>query len=86
MNPNDSGEEHVAVTRRLLTISQAAKELGISVQTLRAYADTGRVPSVKLPSGHRRFMVDEIRRLLHEWSGKNGKVPSRTDDIGGLDE
>ena len=54
---------------RLLPISQAAKRLGISVPTLRAYADKGLVPVVRLPSGYRRFDPAAIDRVRHEWTG-----------------
>ncbi len=57
---------------RLLTISQAAQRLGISVQTLRAYADKGVVPVVKLPSGFRRFDAETIDRIRREWSSEKG--------------
>lgn len=39
----------------LLTVTAAAKLLGVSPNTLRAWADRGSVPVVRLPSGHRRF-------------------------------
>ncbi len=54
---------------RLLTISQAAARLGISPSTLRVYADKGDVPSVRLPSGYRRFDPDAIERIVREWRG-----------------
>ena len=49
---------------KLLTISEAAKRLGVHVRTLRAWADKGLVPYVKLPSGHRRFDEAEIEKTL----------------------
>ncbi len=51
---------------RLLTISQAARRLGVHQNTLRTWADKGLVRHVKLPSGYRRFMVAEIDRLRRE--------------------
>ena len=51
---------------RLVNISEAAKRLGVSVGTLRAYADKGDVPVVKLPSGHRRFRVEDIDRVRRD--------------------
>jgi excisionase family DNA binding protein len=54
---------------RLLTISQAAAELGVHQNTLRQWVDKGLVPAVILPSGYRRFsreMVDEMKRKMHE--------------------
>ena len=50
----------------LLTISQAAKRLGVHPNTLRAWADKGLVSHVRLPSGYRRFRPDEIDALRRE--------------------
>lgn len=49
----------------LLTVTEAAKLLGVSPNTLRAWADHGALPVVRLPSGHRRFeahALDAFRR------------------------
>lgn len=48
----------------LLTVAQAAKRLGVSPNTIRAWADRGAIPVVRLPSGHRRFeprAIDSVR-------------------------
>lgn len=61
--------------RGLLTISQAAKRLGVSQNTLRAWADNGLISVVKLPSGYRRFepeVIDEKRRELGFRDGAGG--------------
>jgi excisionase family DNA binding protein len=47
----------------LLSISEAAAELGIHPNTLRQWADKGIVQHVKLPSGYRRFPQAEVARL-----------------------
>lgn len=49
---------------KLLTISQAARLLDISQNTLRAWADRGLVPVVRTPSGQRRFYLDDVERLM----------------------
>ena len=51
---------------RLLSITQAAERLGVHYQTLRAWADKGLVPVVRLPSGYRRFDPDAIERVRRE--------------------
>jgi excisionase family DNA binding protein len=51
---------------RLLTIGQAAARLGVSVATLRAWADKGLVSVVRLPSGYRRFTPAEIAARRRE--------------------
>jgi excisionase family DNA binding protein len=50
----------------LLTISQAAAMLGVHANTLRAWADKGLVPHVKLPSGYRRFSPQQIGQVRRE--------------------
>jgi excisionase family DNA binding protein len=44
----------------LLSIGPAAKRLGISVATLRVWADKGLISVVKLPGGYRRFQPEVI--------------------------
>ena len=51
---------------RLLSISEAASQLGVSTNTLRRWADRGLIKVVRLPSGYRRFTPAEVRRLHHE--------------------
>jgi excisionase family DNA binding protein len=54
-----------AVDAAVYTISEAAKQLGIHANTLRAYADAGEIHYTRLPSGHRRFSeadLDDFRR------------------------
>lgn len=48
---------------KMLTISQAAAELGVHPNTLRAWVDKGLVPATKLPSGYRRFTPEQIESI-----------------------
>jgi DNA-binding transcriptional MerR regulator len=51
----------------LLTTAQAARQLGISARTLVRYAEKGYVkPEMVLPSGHRRWILEDVRRQLRE--------------------
>lgn len=56
--------------RKTVGISQAAALLGIHINTLRKWADDGKVPFIKHPSGHRRFVVEDLeefrRAMTHE--------------------
>ncbi len=46
-----------------VSIGEAAKELGVSVDTVRRWTDAGKLKSVRAPSGHRRFYLADLKRL-----------------------
>lgn len=46
-----------------LSIGETAKILGVSVKTVRRWADSGKLRSVRSPSGHRRFHLDDVEKL-----------------------
>lgn len=48
----------------MLSISQAAKRLGMHPNRLRAWEKQGLIKPVRLPSGQRRYPVEEINRIL----------------------
>lgn len=49
---------------RSLTASEAAVLIGVSVATIRGWADQGRLPSHRTVGGHRRFELTELRQWL----------------------
>ena len=51
---------------KLLSIGKAAELLGVSVGTLRAWADKGLVHVIRLPSGYRRFTREEIGEMRRQ--------------------
>lgn len=51
---------------RLLTISQAAKLLGVHPNTLRTWADKGIIKHIRLPSGYRRFRIEDVQAMQRE--------------------
>jgi excisionase family DNA binding protein len=55
----------------MLSVSSAARLLGVSPSSLRAWAAAGQVPHVRTPGGHRRFDVDQ----LVEWLAERGGAP-----------
>jgi len=57
-------ERQLAPGRRTLTTSEAASMLGVSVPTIRLWADSGRVPCHRTAGGHRRFEVEELADWL----------------------
>lgn len=46
-----------------VSIGEAAKELGVSVDTVRRWADADKLKFVRAPSGHRRFYLTDLKRL-----------------------
>ena len=58
----------------LISLTAAARLLGVHQNTLRNWADRGHVAHVRLPSGHRRFTVAEIRRLQDEMAVERGET------------
>jgi excisionase family DNA binding protein len=50
-------------TRRWLSLGPASRLLGIDPDTLRRWADQGRVPAWTTPGGHRRFDRPALERL-----------------------
>ena len=49
-----------------LTLNEAADRLGVHPDTLRRWADGGKIPVFKTPGGHRRFSRDEIASFGRE--------------------
>ncbi len=88
-HPTGSGpraqQEHVAPPvadgPRLLSVSAAARLLGVSSSSLRAWAAAGRVPCVRTPGGHRRFERDEMVRWLAERGGAPPATPTRMQEL-----
>ena len=46
-----------------IKISAAAKELGVSIETLRRWEASGKIEVERTPNGHRRFDLGKLRRL-----------------------
>ncbi len=66
-----SSSEDAGHSYALLRISELAEALSLSVDTLATYCDRYGMPFVTLPSGQRRFLVDEVRQWLRELQRKN---------------
>jgi excisionase family DNA binding protein len=56
----------VASPSRYLTVSEAAQRLGVHPKTIRAYADMGMLPFMRLPGGHRRFQDEDIEEFRRQ--------------------
>ncbi|PTQ53527.1 MAG: hypothetical protein HSCHL_2022 [Hydrogenibacillus schlegelii] len=48
----------------LLSLREAAKKLGVHPNRLREWEKKGLIRPIRLPSGHRRYPVEEIDRIL----------------------
>jgi excisionase family DNA binding protein len=66
---------------RLLSVSAAARLLGVSSSSLRAWAAAGRVPCVRTPGGHRRFELDELVRWLADRGGAPPAPQTRMQEL-----
>lgn len=59
---------------RLLTVSQAARLLGVHANTIRAWTDSGRLPAYRINErGDRRYRAADVRALLVEEAGVEGE-------------
>ncbi|MDK2888957.1 MAG: putative resolvase [Thermoanaerobacter sp.] len=57
----------------LLTISKAAKKLGVHPNSLRNWEKRGLIKPVRLPGGQRRYSMDELNRLLQSGQLNDGQ-------------
>lgn len=46
-----------------VSIGDAAKELGVSVKTIRRWSDSGKLKFERSPSGHRRYNLADLKRI-----------------------
>lgn len=68
----------------LISISEAASILGVSVDTLRRWDKAGKLKSIKLESGHRRYYRSQLELYLSDlfvlakdWAKKGAKIPEK---------
>ena len=59
-----------------LTTSQAARELGVSLSTVRRWSDLGYLRSYRTPGGQRRFSREQIDAFLASLE-HNSRPPDR---------
>lgn len=52
--------------KKYLRVGEAAALAEVSVETLRRWADEGRVACLRTPTGQRRFRAEDIRNLITE--------------------
>jgi len=54
------------MTTELYSLKEAAERLGVHPVTLRRWAESGKIESVRTPGGHRRFPESELQRLTKQ--------------------
>ena len=54
------------VVKQTIGVSEAARQLEIHQNTLRRWADAGIIQAIRMPTGARKFRVEEIERLRAE--------------------
>jgi excisionase family DNA binding protein len=81
VRPAPPVEEGAPAAAPLLSVSAAARLLGVSSSSLRAWAAAGRVPHVRTPGGHRRFELDDLIRWLADRGGAPPAPPSRSTEL-----
>lgn len=47
---------------------KACEILGCHPNSLRRWADTGKLPHIRLPGGERRFLIADLKKFLKEHS------------------
>lgn len=53
-------------SEKWLSLSEAARQLGVHVTTLRRWADNGDIPVLLTPGGHRRFTATDLAHFAEE--------------------
>ena len=48
----------------MISVNEAAEILGMSVDVVRSFADSGRLKTFRTPGGHRRFHIEDVHKLL----------------------
>lgn len=59
MTADPGGERRLA-----LTTSEVARRLGVSLGTVRRWADQGHLPSYRTPGGQRRFSDEDVAAFV----------------------
>jgi excisionase family DNA binding protein len=65
------------VAEQALTVQQAARRLGVHIDTLRKWADAGWIPSWRTPGRQRRFSAAALQNLQNVPSLRDGFVSVR---------
>jgi excisionase family DNA binding protein len=71
--------------RQFMTSAQVAEMLGVGPTSVKRWADSGLLPCVRTPGGHRRFLREEVERFLQReangWSLDTSDVNAWVDRL-----
>lgn len=56
---------------KLLTIQEVSDILKISKHTLRQWDNKNKLPSIRTPGGHRRYLISQIESIVENTINKN---------------
>jgi excisionase family DNA binding protein len=70
-----AGSTEPGERRLALTTSQVAVRLGVSLGTVRRWADHGHLRSYRTPGGQRRFSVEEVDEFVSSLERGRGPLP-----------
>jgi excisionase family DNA binding protein len=62
--PFSSTQQEFSMGEKYLRPKKAAEKYGVSTETLRKWANEGKIRAAKLPNGDRRYYESHIRRLM----------------------
>jgi excisionase family DNA binding protein len=54
-----------------ISISKAAKELGVSQNTLRRWEERGYITPERTPGGHRKYDLDKLKDFYQKYGKKD---------------
>jgi excisionase family DNA binding protein len=66
--------------RKPSSTSQAARELGVSLGTVRRWSDMGYLQSYRTPGGQRRFSVEHIEQFVRSLQQNSFAVQQNRED------
>ena len=66
------GSGEPGARRLALTISQVAARLGVSLGTVRRWADHGHLRSYRTPGGQRRFSAEDLEQFVASLERRDG--------------
>ena len=74
----------MSASRTYVGIADAAERAGVTVSTLKRWADAGRISCVKTRGGHRRFRGSDVDQLVEQMSARGGEAQARDERWLGL--